>query len=120
MLRSDDRRKIIRGFDHDSASVVAVMLKCAGGLLIIACVALLGAKTDLGRDVAPDRPQAQRPENASLAHSKRLYEERRARFESSQEATGMTIRSGLSNPATAAGMPEPVVDEETLLRRARD
>jgi len=55
-LMREERRKLMQEFKHEPAYVVAVILKCAAGLLIIAGVALFGAKTDPDRNASPDDP----------------------------------------------------------------
>jgi hypothetical protein len=116
MVSSYERRKLMRDFRREPACALALILKCVAGLLIIAGVALIGAQSDLSGDVATERLQAQRHDSASLAHSRRLYEERRARFESRQNAAGAVMRSSLSNPANAASAPRTETRSETLPR----
>ena len=116
MVSSHERHKLMRNFRREPACVLALMLKCVAGLLIIAGVALIGAQTDLSGDVAADRLHAQRHDSASLAHGKRLYEERRARFESRPNAGGAVMRSSLSNPANAASAPRTEARSESLPR----
>jgi len=52
-LMREERRKLMQEFKHEPAYVVAVILKCAAGLLIIAGVALFGAKTELDQNASP-------------------------------------------------------------------
>lgn len=116
MVSSHERHKLMGDFRREPACVLALILKCVAGLLIIAGVALIGAQTDLSRDAAPGMPQARRHDSASLAQSKRLHEERRARFESRQNAGGAVMRSSLSNPANAANAPRTEARSESLPR----
>ena len=115
-LMREERPRSMQELKHEPAYVVAVILKCAAGLLIIAGVALFGAKTDLDRNAFPDGAEVPRREHASLAHGKKLPEERQSRLESSRDASGTVIRSAHSDPAVSAKVPEPPVDEGTPSR----
>jgi len=119
MVSSHERRKVMRDFRREPACALALILKCVAGLLIIAGVALIGAQTDVSGDVATERLHAQRHHSALLAHDRRLYEERRARFESRQNAGGPVMWSSLSNPANAASAPRTEGPSE-MLPRASD
>lgn len=84
MVSSHCRRKLRREFRREPACVIALMAKCVAGLLIIAGVALFGAETNLNGDGGANRLQVQHHHRPSLAQTKRLYDERRARFASRQ------------------------------------
>lgn len=116
MVISHERRKLMRDFRREPACALALILKCVAGLLIIAGLALIGAQTNVSGDVAADRLHAQRHDSASLAHGKRLYEERRARFGSPQDSGKAMPRALLANPVNAAGGPRADAHQETLPR----
>lgn len=108
MVSSKERLKLIYQYRHEPVCVYGTLLRAAAGLLLIAISAVIGVTSRSGRGADPPRAEVQRYDRAAASVSRKLYEERRARFgaQQSEPATSaltldvQTERSPVILPAT--------------------
>lgn len=102
MVSSKERLKLIHQYRHEPVCVYGTLLRAAAGLLLIAISAVIGVTSRSGRDADPPRAEVQRYDRAAASVSRKLYEERRARFEARQSEPET---SALASDVQAEGSP---------------
>ena len=85
MVGHDEKQRLLRNFRHEPAVGLGVVLKCAACLLILVGLAAIGSTAEL-QSGAPYGAQAEGGSahhhgGASVVESKKVFDERRARFE---------------------------------------
>ena len=85
MVSHDEKERLLRNFRHEPAVGLGVVLKCAACLLILAGLSVIGSTAKFQSE-APfgalvDGGSAHHHERASVVESKKVFDERRARFE---------------------------------------
>jgi hypothetical protein len=102
MVSSKERLKLIYQYRHEPVCVYGTLLRAAAGLLFIAISAAIGVTSRSGRDADPPRAEVQRYDRAAASVSRKLYEERRARFEARQSEPAASV---LTSDVPAEGSP---------------
>lgn len=92
MIGNEERNRLMRDYRREPVYAWGIVLRCAAGLAIVGLIATIGLQTGSEQQDVAAIPAKHVTERASLSHSKRLYEERGARFRSAQE-TGVTAAS---------------------------
>ncbi len=69
MVSQNERRKLLKEFDHEPAAPYVLLAKCAAGLAIVAGIALIGvyAPTEVEPESGARLPPASAPEVAAAA-----------------------------------------------------
>ena len=93
MVSERERTRLMESFKQEPVTGLAVIIKCAAGLLVVAGLAVIGAGGDSAETsaIAANKFRWQQHETAAVAHSKLLYEERQARIEPKQPAAAPGI-----------------------------
>jgi len=90
MVTHDEQQKLLRDFHREPVWSLGVVLKCAGCLLILICVAVFGTRTDTQwetRDSAQtDSGSAHHQQRASVVESKSGFDADQARLEAQSPA----------------------------------
>lgn len=109
MLGTDEKNRLLSRFDGDPPSPLAALLKCAGGILALVMVAagpwlVLTAGSPNSYDQAAERdvPPAGTVVPASVAESKRVFDERRQHHEAARKINVQAVSS-----AAASSQAEP-------------
>jgi len=94
MLSTVEKDRLLSRFDRNPPSPLAALLKCAAGILALVIVAagpwmFLSASGPTAAPAAGEQTasQADRPVPSNLAESKRVFDERRERYEAARQAT---------------------------------
>lgn len=92
MQSAEERRRLMNHLDGESISPIWVVLRCAAGILALAVVAagpwvLLSASGPAIVPAAGEQTatRANRPVPSNLAESKRVFDERRERYEAARK-----------------------------------
>ena len=93
MVSQRERIMLMEVFRRERITGAAILPKCVVGLLIIAGLAVIGTGTNTSDTfvTATNQPRWQQHENASVADSKSLDQERQARVEPAQSKVGNEI-----------------------------
>lgn len=86
MVTHDEKQRLLREMQREPAWAAGVVYKCTAGLIILIGVAFSGSQAD-----PQDAPRAARAEQAStqprssapVSQSRKVFDERRGRFEES-------------------------------------
>ena len=99
MQTFQERRELLKQFGDDPVNPLVALLKCAAGLLILVGVAAtpwLILNSDAAR-MAAEQPAFQMARSfPSVAESKRIFEERRQRFEASGKPAVQAVEARLA------------------------
>lgn len=79
-MTAQERDKLLEQFNDEPVYVLALVLRCGAGLLILALGAFIGVQFGLGEDSEHRYARMSRHEHPSISHSRTLYEQRRAQF----------------------------------------
>ncbi|MEO7727186.1 MAG: hypothetical protein ABIS45_08025 [Burkholderiales bacterium] len=119
MISANEKNRLMRAYKHEPYTRVAVALKCAVLLAVIAGIVVIGMTGETGYHGSTRQTAVQHRDSAALAHARELMEERRERFEAAQKERREKAAASRSGEARAAS-PEPEINEVTLRRRASD
>jgi hypothetical protein len=109
MVSSKERLKLIQQYRHEPVCTYGVLIRAAAGLLFIAISAVIGVTSRSGSDSDSPRVEVQRYDRAAASASRKLYEERRARFETRQsEPAPSALMSGVQAEGSPAILPAAV------------
>lgn len=109
MQSAEERRRLMSYLDTESVVPLwAVVLKCATGIVVLVVIAagpwvFLSASGPMAAPAAGEQhaAQAKRPISSSLAESKRVFDARRAAYESSRQAITPTPRNHVTGQRLA-------------------
>jgi hypothetical protein len=96
MVSQREKTRLMQTFRHQPVTGVAVIIKCAAGLLVVAGLAFIGASAEdpEASAISASKLRRQQHETTAIAHSKTLYQERQARIEPKQpKAEGIELTS---------------------------
>lgn len=118
MITSHEKQRLMEQHRTDPLATKGVALKCAVCVAALALIASIGVQT---RDHDDNTATARHAGvSASIADSRRITEERRARFDRRKDASSGAIAAPLPNDAAGSREHEPAIDEMILLRRSSD
>ncbi len=94
MQSAEERRMLMSRLGSESVTPLWAVLKCAAGILVLVIVAagpwvFLSASGPTAASAAGEQiaAQANRPVPSNLAESKRVFDERRERYEAARQVT---------------------------------
>lgn len=109
MIGAEERRRLMERVGRDSISPLGAVLKCAAGIAVLVVIAagpwaFLSASGPTAAPTAGEhaRPQAGTVLPRTLAESKRVFDERRQRYEAGQQDNARRPQDGM---AAAAARP---------------
>lgn len=118
-MSANEKSRLMQAYKEEPYTRVAVVLKCAVLLAVIAGIVVIGITGETRYHGSTGQAAVQHRDSAALAHARQVMEERRERFEAAQKERRETAAAPRSGEARAAS-PEPEIDEVTLRRRASD
>lgn len=104
MVSQHESERLTEAFKREPLTGGPVILKCVAGLLAVAGVAVIGARSDTtdATAAAANQQRRQTHEKASIAHSKTLYQKRQTRLQAPPPIASIEIPS-----ANAADVDNP-------------